>query len=253
MLKNSFMNRNRLPYPFKVSICTHIFVTAKYAFLLMFAVVFMLLSSIIEPASGSTVTFEFGGELTQVGGPNGLAVGDPFTGTFSYTLEQPGTIVPAGSSMKYVFDSYSLTIQGQTVSSTGGDITIFNDSFGDRFHLNADLTTPAAIVTGSINGAPATQLFLALVNLNGNPFTNMSLPTTLNLEEFPDLKRIDVIFQEGSGAVIGEMTNLSTVPLPASIWLFISGLVSFAIWKGWEVLIATGQSRKTDTTFIFLR
>lgn len=45
---------------------------------LVFAVVFILLSSIIEPASGSTVTFEFGGKLTQVGGPNSLAVGDLF-------------------------------------------------------------------------------------------------------------------------------------------------------------------------------
>lgn len=143
--------------------------------------------------------------------------------------------------MKYVFDSYSLIIQGQTVSSKGGDLTIFNHPpFGDRFHLNADLTTPAAIVTGSINGAPATELFLALVNLNGNPFTNTSLPTALNLADFSDLRRIDVIFQEGSGAVIGEITNLSVVPLPASSWLFISGLVSFALWKGW------GKHRKTS-------
>ncbi len=203
--------------------------------LLACAVAIMPVACAITTASASAITFGFEGELIQVGGPNGLSVGDTFTGSFSYTVEQAGTSVPAvtpGQVSHYAFDSYSLTIQGQTVSSTGGDLSIWNNtSLGDRFHLTADLTTPSALVTGSINGAPATQLFLALAALSGDPFMNMSLPAALNLADFPDLKRVDVIFSPGNGAVIGEITNLSVVPLPSAGWLFIPGLSSFFLWR----------------------
>ena len=98
-----------------------------------------------------------------------------------------------------------------------------NGSFGDNFTLNVDDTTPAAIVTGSINGAVGFELFLFLRALNGAPFIDTSLPPSLNLADFPDMRRIDLAFQSNRGAVIGEISTLSAVPLPAAIWLFISG------------------------------
>jgi hypothetical protein len=202
----------------------------KNNLLLTFGIVFVLLFSIVEQASSSIVTFGYGGALTQVGGPNGLAVGDHFTGTFSYTPAQVGA-PESGGGTRYAFDTFSLTILGQTASSTGGTILVYNQppTLGDRFHLNADPTTTGAIVTGSINGAPASQLYLALVNVDGgSPFLNESLPTSLNLAGFPDLKRVDLLFQEGSGAVIGEITNVSVVPLPGTVWLFISGVGGLA-------------------------
>ena len=207
---------------------------SKYNLLLTFAVAFVLLFSSVEHASGATVTFEIGGALTEVYGPSGLVVGDLFTGTFSYSLGQTGTNVPlpgAGELTRYAFDSYSLTIQGQTISATGGDIGIYNIPGFDHFKLNG---TSAGIVTGSINGIPASQLFLGLTNLTGNAFTNTSLPTALNLADFPDMRRIDLVFQSNRGAVIGEITNLSGVPLPAAIWFFILGLGGLGLlkWKG---------------------
>jgi hypothetical protein len=211
--------------------------TIRNTILSTLTVLSVLLFSNVEHASGSTVTVEIGGVLTEASGANGLAVGDPFTGTFSYSLEQLGTDVPSVQATRYVFDSYTLTLQGQTVFSTGGDVTIENNgSFGDNFTLNVDPTTPAAIVTGSINGAVGFELFLFLRALNGVPFMDTSLPPSLNLADFPDMRRIDLVFQSNRGSVIGEITNLSVVPLPAAIWLFILGLggLSLFIWKGQE-------------------
>lgn len=198
--------------------------------LLIMSAVGLWLVCMTGPALASTVMFGFEGELVQVGGPNGLTIGDPFTGTFAYTLEQSGTSVSAGGT-QYVLDAFSLTLLGQTVSSSGGNVRVYNQpSVGDRLHLNIDPTTTTATVAGSINGAPAAELYLALVNLSGSPFDDESLPSTLNIMNFPDLKRVDLIFSPGYGAVIGEITNVSVVPLPAAVWLFIEGLIGLGLW-----------------------
>src|SRR5512141_2642563 len=118
--------------------------------LLPVAVIIVLGLSTVEPVSGAMVTFELGGVLTEVYGPSGLAVGNRFTGRFSYTLDQTGTNVPTPGITNYVFDSYSLTIQGQTVSAMGGGIQVGNLPGFDYFQLNVD--PPGTVVTGSING-----------------------------------------------------------------------------------------------------
>lgn len=200
--------------------------------LLIMSIIGLWLGYMGGSASASTVTFGFEGELVQVGGPNGLTLGDPFTGTFAYTLEQSGTSISGGGT-QYVLDAFSLTLLGQTVSSSGGNVHVYNQPnapAGDRLHLNIDPTTTTATVAGSINGAPAAQLYLALVNLSGSPFVDESLPSTLNIMNFPDLKRVDLIFSPGYGAVIGEITNVSVVPLPAAVWLFIEGLIGLGLW-----------------------
>ncbi len=69
--------------------------TSRNTILSTLMVLSVLLFSNVEVASGSTVTFEIGGVLTEASGTNGLAVGDPFTGTFSYSLGQTGTDAPS--------------------------------------------------------------------------------------------------------------------------------------------------------------
>jgi hypothetical protein len=194
--------------------------------LLPLAVIVVAALSTVEQASGATVMFELGGVLTEVYGPSGLAVGDRFTGRFSYSLDQTGTNVPTPEITNYVFDSYSLTIQGQTVSAMGGGIQVGNLPGFDYFQLNVD--PPGTVVTGSINGFPAGLLFLALNDLTGSAFTDSTLPTTLDLANFTALRRVDVFFPPANGTAFGEITNLSVVPLPGALWLFLSGLGGLA-------------------------
>ena len=194
--------------------------------LLPLAIIVVVALSTVERASGATVTFELGGVLTEVYGPNGLAVGDRFTGRFSYSLDQTGTNLPTPGITNYVFDSYSLTIQGQTVSAMGGGIQVSNLPGFDYFQLNVD--PPGTVVTGSINGFPAGNLFLALNDLTGSAFSDSTLPTTLDLANFTALRRVDVSFPPANGTAFGEITNLSVVPLPGALWLFLSGLGGLA-------------------------
>ena len=182
--------------------------------------------STVAPVSGAMVTFVLGGGLSEVYGPSGLAVGDRFTGRFSYSLDQTGTNVPTPGITNYVFDSYSLTIQGQTVSAMGGGIQVGNLPGLDYFQLNVD--PPGTVVTGSINGFPAGLLFLALNDLTGSAFTDSTLPTTLDLANFTAVRRVDAFFPPANGTAFGEITNLSVVPLPGAVWLFLSGLGGLA-------------------------
>lgn len=201
--------------------------TIRNNILITLTILSVLLLSSVEQASSSIVTFELGGVLTEVYGPSGLAVGDRFTGRFSYSLDQTGTNVPTPGITNYVFDSYSLTIQGQTVSAMGGGIQIGNLPGFDYFQLNVD--PPGTVVTGSINGFPAGTLFLGMNDLTGNAFTDSTLPTTLDLANFTAVRRVDVFFPPANGTAFGEITNLSVVPLPAAMWLFISGLGGLAL------------------------
>jgi len=194
--------------------------------LLPLAVIVVAALSTVEQASGATVMFELGGVLTEVYGPSGLAVGDRFTGRFSYSLDQTGTNVPTPEITNYVFDSYSLTIQGQTVSAMGGGIQVGNLPGFDYFQLNVD--PPGTVVTGSINGFPAGLLFLALNDFTGSAFPDSTLPATLDLANFTALRRVDVFFPPANGTAFGEITNLSVVPLPGALWLFLSGLGGLA-------------------------
>lgn len=194
--------------------------------LLPLAVIVVMGLSTVGPVSGAMVTFEVGGVLTEVHGPSGLAVGDRFTGRFSYSLDQTGTNVPTPGITNYVFDSYSLTIQGQTVSAMGGGIQVGNLPGFDYFQLNVD--PPGTVVTGSINGFPAGLLFFAMNDLTGSALMDSTLPTTLDLASFAALRRVDVFFPPANGTAFGEITNLTVVPLPGAVWLFLSGLGGLA-------------------------
>ncbi|HEY6639935.1 MAG TPA: VPLPA-CTERM sorting domain-containing protein [Nitrospiraceae bacterium] len=203
--------------------------TFRNTILFPLAILPILLFNDVEQASSAIVTYGIEGQLTDVFGPSGLAVGDRFTGTFSYSLDQTGTNVPTPGITNYVFDSYSLTIQCQTVSAMGGGIQVGNLSGFDYFQLNVDPL--GTVVTGSINGFPAGLLFLALNDLTGSAFTDSTLPTTLDLANFTGLRRVDVFFPPANGTAFGEITNLSVVPVPAALWLFVSGLGGLALFR----------------------
>jgi hypothetical protein len=200
------------------------------------AIAALSILSFANPADSADVTFGFSGNITQTAGPNGVAVGDSFSGTFSYGLGQTGLNVPLvipGDTTRYVLDAFSLTVLGQTVNLTTGQLDISNDVqvsptiLWDRVDLDVDPNT--SVFTGSINGFSATDFLLSLVNIAGAPFSNTALPATLDLADFPDLRRVDLIFANGGGAIIGEIGKLTTVPIPGALWLLLTGLGALGI------------------------
>jgi hypothetical protein len=149
-----------------------------------------LLIGVGQDAIATSVTFGFEGRLTQVGGPNGLALGDGFAGSFSYTLQQTGTNVPLiipGEMTRYALGSFSVTVGGQRATSTGGRISIANDNLPfqnapgvvwDGMELDPG-PDAGGIVFGSINGFPVSDfLFSFWLILMGSPFRIRHCPET---------------------------------------------------------------------------
>jgi len=194
----------------------------RRGFCILFASV---LIGVGQDAIAADVTFGFEGRLVQVAGPNGLAVGDGFTGSFSYTLEQTGANVPLiipGQMTRYALGSYSVTVGGQRATSTGGTISIANDNLPypnapyvvwDSMELHPG-PYAGGVVIGSINGVPVSDFLFFLVNTEGQPFSDTSLPGNLALSDFPT-RQMHVMFANGGGSVIGEITSLQLIPEPS--------------------------------------
>ena len=216
--------------------------------LLVPAIAMFLFFGVLTKADATPVAFEFEGTLIQVSGPNGLMAGDPFTGMFSYSPGQIGTDVPLvipGEKTRYALDSFSVTISSQMASSIGGYIDISNDNlpfpaFPDIIWDRVDLDPgpdAGASISGSINGFHVSDFLLSLVNIGGAPFSDTTLPDSINLLDFPDLRRVDVIFSDGGGAVIGEISQLhpKVVPEPSTLFLVALGLSSLFVRIGLKV------------------
>ena len=215
----------------------------------LFVIAASVLICIAQDAVGTTVTFGFGGTLSQVSAPNGLTVGDGFTGSFSYTLEQSGTVIPliiAGQRTRYALDGYQVSVGGQTVTSTGGLCDISNDTvpwptspniIQDILSLDPGADAGGS-VSGSVNGFPVLDLGFRLISVNGQPFSDTSLPTDLALNDFPGSHQMEIIFGSGGGAIIGDLASLQLVPEPG-----VSSLLGSA-----GVLLAAGLRARRALT-----
>ena len=204
-----------------------------------------------------TAVFHFEGRLVQVSSSNGLAVGDNFSGSFSYLLDQVGEpielIVP-GERSRYALGSYSVTLGGETIASTGGIIDISNDivPYGnlpsvvwDRLDLDPG-PDAGAVVSGSLNGCPASDLLFSLVNTSGQPFSDTSLPADLVLRDFPASPQMQVIFANGGGGIIGDITALQLVPEPGEGPLIIVAGMVVLVGPNWRAQFGFGKRRKTS-------
>lgn len=202
----------------------------------------------------AVVTFDFGGSLFQVGGPSGLAAGDPFTGSFSYRLEQQGVNVPlvvAGQETRYVLDQYTLTIRNQTVSASGGQLDISNDQLPwpstpnilwDTVELGFGVHAGTPL-SCSLNNIPITDLSFRLVNTAGQPFSDTSLPTTLPLSYFQASAYMNITFAGQAGSAIGQVTSLQLVPEPTVAGLLVLAAVAFAARRRFGKPFTSGTSR----------
>ncbi len=200
----------------------------------------LIVLSVVTTASASTVTFGFAGNLFQLNGANGFSVGNTFTGTFSYSLQQQGVNVPLGipgQETRYVLSGYTLTIQNQTITASGGRIDIGNDQrpfpsspgiVWDNVELSMG-TSAGTSLSCSLNGLAVTDLSLGLVSLTGQPFSDTSLPTNLPLQYFnSDVSsaEIGLTFSNNQG-FNGTITSLQVVPEPGVVTFFgISALVA---------------------------
>ena len=206
--------------------------------LVLAAGLLMCSSVMTAPAMGATIIYNFTGNVTNVGSLlSPPAVPSP-SFTTSSTMSGTMTVDTAdgntGSSTlgSYQIQSLSFTIGGYTASvGPTGTVNIRN---GSGSGLAADRFEVSAPQSGNLTGDPINFLLprLFTINLRGprSIFGSDALPSSIpSISSFTNAKQFRLQFGPTNGAnarVQGEMTSLTTVPLPAGVVLFGVGLVA---------------------------
>src|SRR5262245_4076714 len=200
------------------------------------------------PATATTVTYNFTGDIFKSETPLTSTIFTSDTVKGSFTIDDSKPANPAQTPQLGIYPgavtAYSMTFQGAGYTVTQGagtnSVTLINDSslgplggVGDRWELLTDATAATAINgfaphefriqldgdTGGANGG--VSALLANTDLQGPPgiITNPALTSNM----------FRVIFEDASmntRVVLGHLTSLTAVPLPASLILFGAGLVA---------------------------
>ena len=184
------------------------------------------------PLYADTLAFSFSGVTTFTisAGSNTIPAGSSFTGVLSYETPQSGMVTSfaGGTQSVFSFNSLTLTISGQTVSASAGQLGLYNDvnpstgvPVGDSLYtfvpgIPGNGPGPSS---GSIDGLIPNYIYLGLVDTSGAVFTSSDLPQTLTLSKFNEafLGINYGPFGAGNTTTIFPLTSLSTVPNSQSV------------------------------------
>lgn len=209
----------------------------------VFATAGLLVAASSMAAAGNiTVTFSGTTSLPISTIPQGTA----FTGKLVYSYPQTATITSfyGGTQSEFTFDSLSMTMNGQSVSTGAGSLGLYNDvtppngvPVGDSFYtfvpgIPNNSPNPS---TGSIDGVTPNFIYLGFVDKTGAVFSGPGLPGTLSLAAFSEVfLGIDYgPLGTGNTDTISPITSLSTsgsiaTPEPGSSLLIATGLMVLA-------------------------
>ena len=174
---------------------------------------------------------------------SGLAIGDSFSGSFTYgdSSADASSIVtnpPISADYSFTGAPYGGAITGGSITTIGTDSGVGigdNDGMGDDTFIINNLygsSIPYETIsdtwgTYSSNG---TQAFgIDLYSLDTSIFSGLNfqvLPLTLSNSDFAlfYIEEVDT-FGNTTYLATGKLTAISAVPVPAAAWLFGSGLI----------------------------
>lgn len=187
-------------------------------------------------AHSQIITVDFTGSVTAIGSMltgDGVAVGSGVTGSFSYD-----TNILSG-----VVDTFSVGFDNGFLSTIvgTGNMTVQNDQQNGSATLPADGLTVNSFNTSSssLNGYtnPAMQFGLLRDNVDGQLWSDTLPP---DLSDWAGITLADINNPDWHWMDFGLVTtnflddqirwkidsyNVSAVPVPAAVWLFMSGIV----------------------------
>ena len=193
-------------------------------FTILAGIFFTSLSTHINAA---TFAFNFSGTIGFSTHP-GIEVGTPFTGQVSYAdnLEPYADDVAGVLSHPtvYVPIDISFTISGETFTFLTASIQVYDSPPGDG--VNPDNYNFADAPTHlTIAGEQPNLFSLTLMDTTGTAIDDESLITSLDaLNSIFPIKDLQLKISNGS-RVLGFDVQLEPVPIPATAWLFGSGLI----------------------------
>ena len=179
----------------------------------------------VNPATAAPITYTFAGTVTNVtNAPNVL--GSPFNTT--QTMSGQMTVNPSLGSTHSIltFTDFKIGTYQATQLGMSGTVTIQNNNTV----LNAPSTIDRLALFQSVSGASVntyTPSYFS-IDLRGpqSLFTSTALPSTVpSISSFTVKNEWRLVFSGGK-VVIGQMSQLTAVPLPAAVVLFGAGLVA---------------------------
>lgn len=160
-------------------------------------------------------------------GHSGISVGTPFSGQISYANNIP---VIGGSSWSatYAPVDISLSMAGENIDFFSGRVAVVNDGLDDPDGLLPfwDYVSYFDTVDGlqQIAGEVLTLFQVTIAEPDGDAINNTNLITSLDtLNSNFQFKTLGLSFADEFN-VFGSVL-LEPVPVPASVWLFGSGLL----------------------------
>lgn len=170
-------------------------------------------ASLCDAQEPGTVQYHFTGRVTTVAvngmtDPGVIRVGDPVDGSFSYAIDQPGTLISA-SLMQYSFAAMSAKINGYRFDSAPAPdyriMTIYDTNVTDQIHLQAaPVGWPSSF---PLRTPEQRSMVVALYDDIGQSLSSLAVPTNLSLSQFP-LVHVGSIRAEFVGGVSGnEIAN----------------------------------------------
>lgn len=188
----------------------------------------------MEGAQAAGITYYFEGDITSSGVP-GVTASDTIFGSFTYDTD--ATLFNTSTACKvYLGGAISFSIATGSGSFTGTrsalEPVVCNDNggLGDSFGITNN-TTAGDTASGSIGSYDLSTAAINLTDTSGSVFSDRSLPTSIDLNDFDANKRTGVLFYvSGSTAIINyniaalSLAPLNAVPVPAAAWLFGAAL-----------------------------
>ena len=212
----------------------------------------MVAAAATTTAQAAAVTYYFGGKLDTVPGGPSFAIGDAFTGSFTFEstsvnlggqLPSIGNYSDGSSAIEANVNGYFFSSDSTSACvSTCVGIRLFNDTppavFGDIFTASNALfgTTDAAVTGPNLDGLSPSTLVFQLAESSGTVFSSIALPSNLPLSSF-DVARfairfIDTARSGGSFVASGPVAYLSTtapVPEASTTAMLALGLGALAV------------------------
>ncbi len=184
-------------------------------------------------AQAAAVTYYFGGKLDTVPGGPSFAIGDTFTGSFtfestsinlnSFGLSYIGDYVDNSSAIEATVNGYAFSSANASAGSLNYvGISVYDNApaRGDLFQATSGIYGIPDPVTGpSIDGLFPGVLTLSLGDYSGAVFNSIALPSSLSLSSFNEarfsIQFFDFTGNSGlPGVGVGSLTYLSTATPP---------------------------------------
>ena len=202
----------------------------------LFAAVATMAVMVPEQAEASFI-YTFGGEVTNPA-TTSLNVGDAFSGSFEFTIENPDQFPenPSFSSPVLNVISGSLTVGTDTVMLASVLSSIFSTDFDDHISIGVGVASGSTIGGASLFGGEdgIFQVDFILHDFSGSALSSDNfLDALASSASFPASGSTSVLRIPTGGDIFGVFdptafsltdTRVSPVPLPAAAWLFLSGL-----------------------------